>query len=62
MAVYRIQKKFVWDPSTPVAPIGDTFWVVERRFLWFFWITVKHFETYYNAKKWVSEKNNKGLD
>ena len=62
MAVYRIQKKFVWDPSIHVAPIGDTFWVVKRRFLWYFWITVKYFETYYNAKKWVNEKNNKGLD
>lgn len=62
MAVYRVQKKMVWDPSVPTAPIRDSFWVVERRFLWYFWITVKRFETYCNAKKWVNEKNNKGLD
>lgn len=62
MAVYRIHKKMVWDSSVPTAPIRDSFWVVERRFLWYFWITIKRFETYYNAKKWVNEKNNKGLD
>ena len=62
MAVYRVQKKMVWDPSVQTAPIRGIFWVVKRRFLRHFWITIKKFETYDNAKKWVNEKNNEGLD
>ena len=56
MRAYRIQKKIVRDPSVPTAPIRGIYWVVKRRFLRYFWITIKKFNTYENAKKWASEK------